>query len=398
MDGKYKLHTAIFSSGERFPVLLYEESFQPVVIATRFIIDERREFKQVGTIVRDVRVLKWFYEWCDQTGLDIEARFRKGALPSKIEIAGFCRYLRARRNDSVIGAIGEQADEQLGILSPQTYNSYIGIIKDFLVWAAYEFLPAANSADEVLETVDSATARINRAFRSNYKGGKTSPPRYGLTHEEVVELRECIKPGTEQNPFKRPLQFRNYLIVELLLVTGIRRGELLKLKLKHLPQGPKKTLTIERSPDDNEDARKREPQVKTLGREIPIPKPLAVDLWKYAQKYRKRGNHTYLFTSNRGGIPLDSAGVNWIFQLLVERCLPHLKGRLSPHILRHTFNDRLTEEAMALGWDEDQRGKTQRYLNGWSEDSKMPDIYTRRIIEAQAMTIAESFQAKLYSD
>ena len=48
-----------------------------------------------------------------------------------------------------------------------------------------------------------------------------------------------------------------------MLATGIRRGELLKLKLSHLPFGPKATLTVERSPDDKEDVRRNEPQVKS---------------------------------------------------------------------------------------------------------------------------------------
>jgi integrase len=114
------------------------------------------------------------------------------------------------------------------------------------------------------------------------------------------------------------------------------------------------------------------------------------------RQHRRRGNHSYLFTSQRGGAPLDAAGVNWIFDLLVNRCFPHLKGKLHPHILRHTFNQKLTEEAQVLGWSDDQRHKVQTYLNGWSEGSRMPEVYTRRLIEIQAMELAARYQAALY--
>ena len=246
------------------------------------------------------------------------------------------------------------------------------------------------------DTVEAARERIRRAFRSNKIGGKAPRKRYGLTDAELAELRAVITPGAKRNPFKPALQFRDHVIIELMLATGLRRGELLKLKLSHLPFGPKNTLTVERSPDDKEDGRRNEPQVKTREREIPVPKPLAVKLWRYAQKYRKPGRHPYLFTSHRGGSPLDAAGVNGVFSLLVKRCFPDLRGKLHPHILRHTFNNRLMDKALELGWSDDRRNKVQTYLNGWSENSSMPEIYTRRLVEAEAMVLAEKYQAELY--
>jgi integrase len=296
---KYFCRISIFSSGERFPVLLSAETCQPVVLPTRYVIDERRETKQTGTIGRDVRVLGWFYNWSDRNGIDLETRLRQGQCLTAGEISGFCRHLRTRRLTPITGTIGQLNPEQFDALSPVTFNSYLGVIEDFLIWAAYEFIPASAPAGEIRETVEAAKERTRRAFRSNRMGGRNPRHRTGLTPDEVFALRQVVKPGARQNPFKRPLQFRNYVICELMLATGIRRGELLKIKLNHLPQGPKNTLTIERSPDDRLDSRRNEPQVKTRGREIPLPKSLAVELWKYAQQHRRRGNHPYLFTSHR---------------------------------------------------------------------------------------------------
>jgi integrase len=394
-DG-YVVHVARFQSGERFPILLCRGTLQPVVLATRYILDECRESSQANTLLRNVRVLKWFYEWCDGTGVELESRLRRARLFNAGEITGFCRYLRARRTSEPMASANRAQQEVVSTLSPATFNFYLGVVERFLIWAAYEFFPVAMPGRNIRESVETGRERIQRAFRSNKLGGRAVRVRLGLTEQEVAELREVVKPEGRRNPFKPAVRFRNYVIVELMLATGLRRGEVLKVKLSHLPRGPKQTLTVQRAPDDKDDTRRNEPAVKTREREIPIAKSLAVDLWRYAQKHRKTGKHSYLFTSQRGGVPLDVAGINWIFSSLVRQCFPHLRGKLHPHNIRHTFNNRLLEKARDLGWSDDQQQKVQTYLNGWAEGSIMPEIYTRAVIEAQAMELAEKYQADLY--
>jgi integrase len=390
----YRVHTTVFSTGERFPVLLHQQTFQPVVLVTRYVIDRRRETKQSGTIERDVRVLKWLYEWANQTQIDLDLLLRTGNSLTSPQIVGLCRYLRARRTLQSAGGINANGQDQR-ILSPHTFNSYVAIVEDFLIWAAGEYIPQSAPDDELWNIIERGKNSTRRVLRSLHLGGK-SAPKQGLTHEQINELRAVTTPGAQNNPFKRPNQFRNHLIIELMLASGIRRGELLKLKLGHLPQGPKTTLTLERSPDDIVDPRKKEPEVKTLGREIPIPKSLAKDLWKYATGYRRRGNHPYLFTSHRDGEPLNAGGVNWIFKLLVLRCFPSLEKQLHPHTLRHTFNDKLRMTGLRLGWSEEKLRKAQTYLNGWTEGSVMPEIYSRRSIQITALELAEQYQRMLY--
>jgi integrase len=389
---------ALLSSGERFPVLLYASTQQPVVLPTRYVIDRRRETKQSSTIERDVRVLGWLYDWSHNVGIDLERLLREGKMLDVGQITGFCRYLRAIRRENVDGSIGIEAG-RVDILLPTTFNAYIGVAEGFLVWGAEQYLPRGDggSGKNIRADILSAKERLWRIFSNQRIGGKTAE-RLGLADEEVAELRQVIAPGSPRNPFKRPGRLRNHLIIELMLLTGIRRGELLKLKLAHLPQGPKSTLTIRRSPDDKEDPRRREPQVKTLEREIPLPKWLAVRLWEYVSKHRIKGAHGYVFTSQRGKLPLDYGGVNWIFSLLVDKRFPRLKGLLHPHALRHTFNNRLARHSKELGWSEDQLTKVQKYLNGWTEQSTMPERYTRRLIQSLAMELAESYQKSLYTE
>jgi integrase len=395
MNQTYIVRTSIFTSGERFPVLLYKDTLQPVIIPTRYIIDMRRETKQSSTIERDVRVLGWFYEWANQVNIDLDQMLREGKQLTQGEIIGFFRYLRTFRQNNIIGSIAHITDENIGVLSPKTFNVYIGVIQDFLIWANNQFIPTSISENQVGKEIRQASERINRIFKSNRIGGRYAV-KEGLTEDEVIALRKVIKPGAKENPFKPSSQFRNYLIIELMLATGIRRGELLKIKLNHLPKGIKQTLSVTRSPDDKEDSRRKEPQVKTLEREIPIAKSLMRDLWLYVEKHRKKGKHPYLFTSYRDGSPLSSNGVNWIYSFLVESCFPQLKGKLHPHTMRHTFNNELVRRARENNWDSNQVEKMQKYLNGWSEQSIMPQRYARRAIEGMAMELMMQFQDALY--
>lgn len=395
MSETYVVRTSVFSSGERFPVLLFKSTLQPVPLPTRYVIDMRRETKQSGTIEQDVRVLGWLYEWAKYVGIDLESSLRRGEQLSFQELIGFCRYLRSYRNHNVVGSISYKDVSRVNVLSPQTFNIYIDVVQKFLFWAAEKFIPRNEDPNRVREAIRSAKESIERTFRGQQIGGSSAAVK-GLTDDQVNLLREVIKPNTAKNPFKKSTQFRNYVIVELKLAAGVRRGELLKLKLNDLPIGAKKTLSVVRSPDDKEDSRKKEPQVKTLERQIPLSRALAQDLHRYVEKHRKSGRHKYLFTSNRDGSPLCSGGVNWIFNVLFKKFFLELDVRLYPHIMRHTFNDRIVRIAHKKNWDGNKVAALQKSLNGWSEKSNMPERYARRAIEAISEELMIEYQNELY--
>jgi integrase len=71
---------------------------------------------------------------------------------------------------------------------------------------------------------------IERRFESHIINVRPDYARYrSLTDTQLQIIRTQIRPGAAENPFPERLQLRNWLMIELLLETGIRRGELLKL-------------------------------------------------------------------------------------------------------------------------------------------------------------------------
>src|SRR5690606_36106760 len=89
--------------------------------------------------------------------------------------------------------------------------------------------------------------------------------------ETVLEaVEQALKPGSECNPAKDyAVQVRNALMFMVLRLTGLRRGELLSLKVDDIDFA-KNTLRVVRRPDSKGDARAQQPVVKTRQRTIPL--------------------------------------------------------------------------------------------------------------------------------
>ena len=51
-----------------------------------------------------------------------------------------------------------------------------------------------------------------------------------------------------------------------------------------------------------------------------------------------------------------------------------------------------------MGWSDAKIEKMQKYVNGWSENSAMPEHYTRLTIQMEAAELMEKYQMSLYED
>ena len=94
---------------------------------------------------------------------------------------------------------------------------------------------------------------------------------------------------------------------EVALELGIRRGELLKLRLDSLPRGANDGVLILRRPDDPNDSRPHEPVAKTAERAIP------------ASRFLLAAIRAYLFMTNPPPLGRVSGGRARIYSLLAVR-------------------------------------------------------------------------------
>ncbi|MGH3427997.1 MAG: tyrosine-type recombinase/integrase, partial [Mycobacteriales bacterium] len=132
--------------------------------------------------------------------------------------------------------------------------------------------------------------------------------RKGLLQTEVDAVLAVMDPTSPTNPWKgEHTKERNFLIAKWLIGLGIRRGELLNVRIDDIDFQTER-VTIERRPDDKRDPRSNQPRVKTRGRELPLGSTLTALTHAYVRTRRAaQGNarkHGYLFVANGTGAPL----------------------------------------------------------------------------------------------
>jgi integrase len=212
--------------------------------------------------------------------------------------------------------------------------------------------------------------------------------RKGFLQNEIDKILAVMVPTSPANPWKgKHTKGRNYLIAKWLVALGIRRGELLNIRIDDINFQTGR-VTIERRPDDKRDPRPNQPRVKTRGRELPLGSTLTALTHEYVRTLRAaQGNarkHGYLFVANGSGAPLSLPQVDAIFTVL-RKSRPELPRNLMPHVLgRHSWNTRFSELADERKLSTEVETKVRARAMGWSETSNTAAIYTRRHVEREA--------------
>ena len=188
-------------------------------------------------------------------------------------------------------------------------------------------------------------------------------------------------------------RLRNWLTFETALELGIRRGELLKLRLDSLPRGGEDGIRVLRRPDDPYDSRAKEPAVKTAERVIPASRNLLAALRAYLTYPqplgRISGKTPYLFVARSGSpVSIDTAD-----DVIVAIGRHSGVTPLSWHRLRHTWAERMAEMLA------DQPNGMDRlvYLGGWTNPLSARR-YIQRALARQAAEAVREYHRKLYNE
>jgi integrase len=180
-------------------------------------------------------------------------------------------------------------------------------------------------------------------------------------------------------------------MVEVALQLGLRRGEILKLRLDSLPRGASDGILVRRLPDDPADSRQYEPAVKTAERILPASRQLLDTLRIYVISQppygRVKGCSPYLFVT-RTGQPLSLDATRDI--LRVVRQQSGIRP-LSWHRFRHTWAEQIAEKLL------DQPNGLDRlmYLGGWTHPAS-PQRYIANALARKAGDSLRLYQERLY--
>lgn len=376
----------VLDSGERLPCLVESATWIPVRIATRWAVRYRRYRVQASTLANNLRVLARVYGWAREcAGYDLDNHLTQG------------QTFRNREIESLVGSLRVKADSHT--LDTGAFDQHLGVIEDFLKWS----LDSENRGGRCILSLEQLTAerqRIEEIFRSLRVGARPSTRIEPLEEAEIEAIRRAIGPrrgsgGQLSFPdvFSCHTQLRNWLMFEVALELGIRRGELLKLRLDSLPRAAEEGIRILRRPDDPHDSRSKEPAVKTAERVIPASR----DLLRAVQMYltsppplgRVSGKSPYLFVTRSGNpVSIDTADDVIAAIGRVSNVAP-----LSWHRLRHTWAERMAE----LFADQPNGMDRLVYLGGWSNPLSARH-YIRRALANQAKEVLRDYHRKLYQE
>lgn len=383
VGSRYAVAVLVAPDGERLPMLVDRGTGVPCQVSLRWSLAERRGRVAASTMADDLRSVQHLYEWAEvylEDGLD-EHLTRWGGF-SRGQAGALAAFVKTKGGLPADG----NTDRVRRVLSPSSFNNYWLKIVAFLCWAAD--LYSGNGELDPRERRRMAVEErewVERLLVGYLVRERIRLPAGVLTEQEWGAIMSCINLWREDVWPDPRIRFRNHVMVHLAANTGMRKGEMLKIKLDQIPRGATEYVTVKRNPDAPEDPRRYEPQVKTSERELVVPPFLKRSLGQYIARYR-RSSSPYLFVA-QSGAPLSTRGAGHV----VERIGAVTGLRLGWHSFRHAFLDRFYERVA----DRENGLDLLAEWAGWSSPASA-EPYVRRARQRGAAEVLASYQNGLY--
>lgn len=406
----YRIKLVRFDSGEWFPVLCSRQDGMPVHSATLWSLAELRSANlSTSTLNQALRSLMVLFIVLDELKINLCARLRDGQLLTLGDIEAIARACklpvsagdRRRFGSEVIVWSNSTGGSGFQELNPATIAIRLLYIARYLDWIATDHLlkiGAGNPHFSDLEKLRELVSTSIKARIPSVQRFSNVTPREGLSEQILSLLQQVVVPTFGKNPWLHVfVRQRNYLMIRWLLFLGVRRGELLGVKISDINFQTNEVL-IARRADDPADPRLRQPNAKTSGRLLALDAELAELTRAYVMSNRRNitgaRKHEYLWVAGGSGKPLSLAGLNKVFVTLRQHC-PELPENICPHLLRHTWNDLFSEEIDRNDVSSTLEEKLRSRLMGWSETSGMATVYNQRHIKKKATVVSLKMQKKL---
>lgn len=410
-----RLRTVLLGTGERLPILCSAVTGEPLYEPLLYSLTEMRAANNAfNTLRQALRAIKLLHLVLAELELDLSARLARGQSLTLAEVEAVARAAslamseltdedepvttaKAVRLESARARSRPQPLEEVG---PGTKAIRLHYIRHYLNWRATCALLKADPHSSVFSALREASEVVSRAIGERIpKVGNRNVEgaREGLAPDEKARLMQAIVVDGVENPWKGAHnRVRNNLMVRWYLSCGVRRAELLNVRITDIDFQTCEVL-IARRPDDIDDPRIEQPLVKTTDRMFPVDPTLAKDTHAYVLNQRRaiRGarRHPYLFVASGTGRPLSLSAVNLLFEQL--RTVGGLPADLTPHVMRHSWNDAFSDLADKQGFSAETEQKIRSRVMGWSETSKSAALYTRRHVRRKSKEALLAMQKKL---
>lgn len=417
---RYAIRTLVLRSGERLPVLFDRLAGEPLFEPTLYSLTELRARNLASnTIDQALRAIMVLHIFLNLRDIDFGQRLSNGNLLELGEIEELVRICRLPMKKLTTMAEGNSFDRSAPSNSlsmekyrmrqraaekttdPRSAANRIRHIRNYLTWRVADRLSKRDFDQQMFVGLESAGNRMSAALTARIRSPasrSTIVQREGATPQALSRLMEVIDPASPDNPWHGKFaKERNALMIRWMLALGLRRGEMLGVRISDI-NFCDNTVHIVRRADDPNDPRQYQPNAKTRDRVMPMSDGLVQLTQNFIINFR-RGRmagltHDFLIVAAGTGAPLSSVGVNKIFDVLRANC-PELPNDMVPHVLRHSWNDQFSEVMDKNNISEESENKMRSYLMGWSETSGTALVYTRRHVRKKARDVSLKMQADM---
>lgn len=409
-----RIKEILLQGSERFPVIVGNDDM-PMLYPNLYLLTMSRKRDALNTMKAKCRTVMHLYSWCELNNIVIESRFKDGQLFNAQEIESLCASLseeysfandKEDRNEKI--RISTTNIIELNFKLPKnlkkyvhnnTYNNRLIYVCRYMEWLIDHLMSGVSRETGVYARTMLDREKMIKDLNNSKFHSRNDSQIKGLSSGVQEILYNVIDSQNESNPFVYDfVKLRNHLFVYLSLATGMRRGEMLKLKNSHFNVATK-GLTVERNPDDPDDKRSTEPNVKTNSRILKINPDICKLLIKYLQQrsnLKKARAHPFLFVS-RTGSPLSYSSVGSLYAKLKKKVPELFDEKLSQHVLRHQWNKNFSEEMKLKKLPDEQIDTFRKVLMGWSATSLMPERYNKEFITEQANELSVLMQDKVFN-
>ncbi len=356
-----KISVRVFESGERYVFLLNDDGV-PDFWVTHFVNVRLRMDKAWASIEQYLKDIKHLKLWEKLNNRNLLDEIYQGRVPDRSlirDIQEHCRYSARAFKVEATSNIVDMSRYYLSTVQDKPTVSHhhfctrIAHIAEFLYFTGHELVKKKPAAAKIFDDLD----RMNRLLKSSLPRArlkKKSTEKPYISDDAFEDFVEVANFNSKYNPFKNEaVRFRNYLMIQTLYETGLRRSELLAIQISDIGSeigDPR--LFVKRRHDSKEDPRMRQPTAKTLGRGVAISEGLRSLFYDYIKRYRVKTrvskSHPYIFVSHQAkkggheaGEPLEQGTVNKLFKK-IQAVNPERFMYISPHEFRHFYNDQLS--------------------------------------------------------
>lgn len=387
MESGFIVKTVEHRTGEKSPILFNRASGLPDALVNDWKFERRSVTHSHLTLRQELLAVAFFLDVASLRRWEVDARFASGEGLTSDMLAVLVEDSWRWHSDLDIKETVQRS------VIDRTRKVRVDAIRRYCVWRLEQvrqrILGDTKAASHRRVNIIYNIQRHEKALRAV---ASDTAPRRGLDKNQIEHLNRIVDPRSALNPFQKRFRLRNFVIVQLLLAYGLRRGELLLLNTADVDYRMKHPrIAVRRQPDSKMD-RRTDTAVKTKERQIAMSKGLSILIRTYIREDRAALPHAtrtpFLFLGANGE-PLGTDGFQNLFVTL-RRC-DSVLDQLSGHILRHTWADTMQEaidHAVSEGAIVPNLAVLAfNYLGGWTQQSKMSEQYSQGYIEGAANNI-----------